>query len=220
MTASPPPLEISSLPSHVSLQCRVLNPVQNMFCYFSLDTGTSWFSLEMASTTDNEYRCDVPLENEISQVLFFLKIITLDGQSIIDNNKGVLFQFRVDKEKPGDKGDQIDQENFLEFKAIDEKGSFSEKKLAPNPLSSSHENLTHISSNNPFSGKNQASLPQFGKKIIKFNKPSDPSVDNPSEIKQAPRSVSVSSSTHSCSKCQGRFPKFLKICPYCGREYS
>ena len=114
----------------------------------------------MASATDNEYRCDVPRENEIEHVLFFLKVITLDGQSIIENNKGVLFQFRMDEEKQGEKGnqiDQIDQENSLEYKAIDEKGSFSDKKLAPNPLSSSHEHLSHISSNNPFSDKNQAS---------------------------------------------------------------
>ncbi len=217
MTASPLPLEISSFPSHVSLQCRVLNPVQRMSCFYSLDASASWFSLEMTSTTDNDYRCDVLLENEISRVLFFLKIITLDGRSIIENNRGVLFQFRVDEEKQGEQGEQ---ENSLEFKAIDDIGSFSDKQPVPNPLSLSQENFSHISSNNPFSDKNQASLPQFGKKIIKFNIQSDHSVDDPSEIKQMPRSASVSSSTHSCSKCQGRFPNFLKICPYCGREYS
>ena len=214
MNASPLPPKISSPLSRVSLQCRVLNPIQKMICFFSHDAGITWFSLEMASLTDNEFNCEVPIESKNSEVIFFLQLITLEGRSIIENNKGVLFQFRVDEEH------KEDQENTTEFKTTDESGPFHDNKLVNPSVSSSQVNLSHISSNNPFSSPHQAKSPQIGKKIIKFNIQSDSFVDNPSEINQEDRSADVSSSTNSCSKCHGRFPKFLKICPYCGEESS
>jgi len=173
----------------------------------------------MALVAVNEYGCDILIEDQNSKVLFFLKIIALDASSIIENNKGVLFQFRRDREDQLNQENQDDQENTAKNITTDEKNSSSEDDLVKIPFSLSQENINHISSNNPFSSYH-INPSQSGKKIIKFNIQTNTSTVAPSEKNQSNGLANVSTSTHSCPKCNGKFPKFLKICPYCSAEYS
>ncbi|MHA1777332.1 MAG: hypothetical protein ACTSWC_11190 [Promethearchaeota archaeon] len=233
----------------IRVVCKVAQPLRNFTCFFSTTPTQSWSSIPMLATNDFEYVAYVSVEKSDSQIYLFFLLETPKGEQIIDSNNGIFYQIPIyilSSEKSVEKTSTLSSKQSQQFDIPSPFSSSPSSSLSPffpsgvassdgslaNPkplVENSNKNLPSISQSmphsliyveNPFRYSKITDKNSISHKIIKFQASPVYNLTNSKIRKNSSPSQKEISDYSVCSNCQGRYPKILHICPYCGYDFS
>ncbi len=208
------------------------NALERVKLIFSADQGRSWYQMEMENQLDFFIAeiTDVPVGSDI---IYYIEVILIHGEQIIENNEGNYFHYRVgvpiedlEKDQQFSKEKIINQEKKQLNKAVNEYNEVLEdftisKTQIPNDLvqkppkpqpeyfnpKSESKNLLLLDANS----KKEMINNSTGISEIFINKPSM----HPS---QHPKEYSAEDNITIFGKLQTKIDPDLKICPHCNSK--